>query len=73
MRQKLVATAIPREEPSLFVVEKDCPAWMATVPTLQRSEKDPDDVDTNGVDHAYDATRYGLRFDRTPAIRSRRI
>lgn len=36
----------------------NCRASIATLPTLQRDEDDPDDVDTRAEDHIYDETRY---------------
>jgi hypothetical protein len=34
-----------------------CPAWLSTVPTIERDEDNEDDVDTDSEDHAYDDTR----------------
>lgn len=51
----------PREFPGLFVT-KDCLQWVETVPTLPRSDKDPDDVDTESEDHMGDMTRYRVRL-----------
>jgi hypothetical protein len=34
--------------------------WLRTVPTLEPDPDDPDDVDTEGEDHAFDATKAGL-------------
>lgn len=34
-----------------------CPAWLSTVPILERDEDDEDDVDTHSEDHPYDDTR----------------
>lgn len=45
------------EYPGLYVME-NCRHWIRTVPVLQMSEKNPEDVDTNAEDHAYDASRY---------------
>ncbi len=54
----------PREEPGLFVVGERCPAFLRTVPSLPRSDKDPDDVDTDCEDHIGDEVRYRSRFRR---------
>lgn len=50
----------PREDPGLFVCHR-CEQWAETVPMLPRSEKDPDDVNTDAEDHAGDETRYRVR------------
>jgi hypothetical protein len=64
----MLAAAVPprdghREEPGLFVCER-CSQFLRTMPVLQRSEKDPDDVDTHGEDHIGDEVRYRLRVRR---------
>lgn len=56
----------PREEPGLFVVGAHCEQWLRTVPTLPRSDKDLDDVDTQAEDHAGDETRYRVRHEVKP-------
>lgn len=53
----------PMEEPGLFVF-KTCRHFIRTVPSLPRSDKDPDDVDTEAEDHVGDETRY---FISTPS------
>lgn len=50
----------PRESPGLFVLER-CAQFRRTVPVLPRSDKDPDDVDTEAEDHAGDEARYRVR------------
>lgn len=61
IRKRLkAANTFPREGPGLFVLER-CEAFIRTVPTLARSEKDPDDVDEESEDHTGDETRYRLR------------
>jgi hypothetical protein len=37
-----------------------CEDSIRTIPTLQHDEKDPEDVDTEAEDHAYDETRYAV-------------
>ncbi len=54
----------PREHAGLFVVGEKCPHFLRTVPSLPRSDKDPDDVDTDWEDHIGDETRYRARFKR---------
>jgi len=60
LRQYLKAS-LPKkpEKPGLYIFDT-CTHWIRTVPTLPRSEKDPDDIDTEAEDHAYDETRYRL-------------
>lgn len=53
----------PREAPGLFVFET-CRQFIRTVPTLPRSEKDIEDIDTTAEDHIYDETRYRVRAVR---------
>jgi hypothetical protein len=59
------------EAPGLWISET-CTAWLATVPILEH-DKDGDDVNSEGADHAWDATRYALwskpRTARTIKIR----
>jgi hypothetical protein len=43
--------------PGLYFTE-NCRRTIASVPSLPRDEKDPDDVDTDADDHLYDAARY---------------
>ena len=47
----------PMEGPGLFIFE-NCRQWIRTVPVLPRDVRDPDDVDSDAEDHAYDETRY---------------
>lgn len=41
-----------------FYVMRNCKAFLEIFPTLPRSEKDPDDVDTTCEEHVYDSLRY---------------
>ncbi len=67
-RTRLEASlAKPMEAPGLFVFDT-CSSWIRTVPVLPRDEGDPDDVDTEAEDHAYDDTRYRLIHQRTIAF-----
>ena len=56
MRQ-MVENAKTGERPGLYIMN-NCRAALSLLPTLPRSEKDPDDVDTTCPDHIYDETRY---------------
>ena len=58
----------PRETPG-FLLTRSCQQWLETVPSITRSERDPDDVDTDAEDHAADMTRYRLRGGKTQAVR----
>lgn len=51
---------LPREDPGLFCFA-NCDQFIRTVPVLPRSDKDPDDVDTDAEDHIGDETRYRVR------------
>lgn len=51
---------LPREDAGLFCFS-NCDQFIRTVPVLPRSEKDPDDVDTDAEDHIGDETRYRVR------------
>jgi hypothetical protein len=57
IRDRLEAAMIGKEEPHLYFMD-NCRASIATLPTLPRDEDDPDDVDTEAEDHAYDMVRY---------------
>lgn len=45
------------EGPSFYIMEH-CTSAIAHLPVLPRSEKDPEDVDTDAEDHDYDMIRY---------------
>lgn len=64
MRQMLRAAMQERpEDPGLYVFDS-CRQFIRTVPVLPRSERDPDDVDTNAEDHIGDETRYRVTAPR---------
>lgn len=59
MRDMIENASIDRpEKPGLWVFNT-CINFLRTVPTLQRDESRPDDVDTDQEDHCGDAARYG--------------
>ena len=63
--RKLLLGASPsnqstRTEPGLFVTQR-CEQFIRTVPTLPRSQKNPDDADTAAEDHIADEVRYRCR------------
>ena len=47
------------EKPGLWVFNT-CVNFLRTVPTLQRDDAKPDDVDTDQEDHCGDAARYAV-------------
>lgn len=38
----------------------NCTHWLRTIPSLPPDDLNPEDIDTQAEDHAWDATRYGL-------------
>ena len=52
-----------REQPHLYVFST-CTHFIRTVPVLPRSERDPEDVDTDAEDHIADETRYRVMAPR---------
>lgn len=67
--RKWLKAAIPkpgvgREDPGLFITDR-CEQFKRTVPVLPRSDKDPDDVDTDAEDHIGDELRYRMRRKNT--------
>ncbi|MDN8612783.1 terminase large subunit domain-containing protein [Variovorax ginsengisoli] len=60
LRGRLQASAAARmEEPGIFVFES-CRQFIRTMPVLPRSERDPDDIDTDAEDHIADEVRYRI-------------
>lgn len=51
--------SVSGEGPGVFFF-RSCPAAITILPHIPRDEKNPDDVDTNAIDHNYDQTRYRL-------------
>lgn len=47
-------------KPSLYIFEDRCPNLARELSTIMADEHNPEDVDTNGSDHAIDALRYLL-------------
>ncbi len=46
-----------------------CKHWLRTVPSLATNTTNPEDVDSDAEDHAWDATRYGvMRRRAVPAV-----
>jgi len=57
LRDRLEAAMPGKEGPAIYFMT-NCVASITLLPGLPRSEKDPDDVDTDAEDHAYDMIRY---------------
>jgi len=53
----LLSNASSKEHPGIYVFD-GCRDFIRTIPTLPRSSRDPDDVDTLAEDHIADETRY---------------
>lgn len=51
------ATERPMEQPGFFVFNT-CRHIIRTIPNLQSSDKDPEDISTEGEDHLWDVIRY---------------
>ena len=49
----------PREQPGLFIARR-CVQFQETLPVLPRSQRNPDDIDTEAEDHIADEVRYRL-------------
>lgn len=49
-----------KEGPPMLYFLDVCEDTIRTLPVLQHDETDPEDVDTEGEDHAYDETRYAV-------------
>ena len=56
LRDRLQA-AIEQEGPAIYFMQ-NCEASIDTLPVLPRDKIKVDDVDTNSIDHVYDAVRY---------------
>ena len=61
--RRLMANAGKPDEPGLYVSSR-CEYFLATVPFLDRDDKRPEDINTRSADHAADAVRYALNYER---------
>lgn len=52
--------AFDEEGRSMYYVFKNCKDYIRTIPNLVYSEKDVEDIDTDGEDHIYDESRYAI-------------
>lgn len=50
----------PNGKPALYIFGDRCPNLVREIPMLMSDPLDPEDVDTNGSDHAFDALKYLL-------------
>lgn len=57
----------PMEAAGLFFFST-CIHCIRTIPKLQRDEKEPDDVDSDGEDHAFDPVRYRVLAERREVV-----
>jgi phage terminase large subunit len=60
--------AMLQHPPRLRVSLDTCPHFWRTVPTLIHDDKNGEDLDTDGEDHAADAIRYGLMSRPTASL-----
>lgn len=60
IEQWLERLTITDGAPKVFIFGDRCPNLARTLPQLMGNPKDPEDVDTDGEDHAWDAGRYLL-------------
>lgn len=70
----------PFTEQPRMVITSNCVNTIAQLPIIQLDKKKPEDVDTKGEDHLYDAIRYGVMsrprssvFDYNPLSKSKTI
>lgn len=59
VRDRMEAVQKDYEEPGIYFMSH-CMAAIATLPTLPRDDKKPDDVNTKAEDHVYDDVRYAV-------------
>lgn len=60
----------PHKRPGIIFFDT-CDAAIRTIPTLPRDNKNPEDVDTDAEDHAFDGVTYGLQWKRKLASKVR--
>jgi len=69
--RRLLQDAGHPDRPGLYV-SRACEYWWATVPTLGRDPRRPQDIDSRGPDHGADCCRYALGWHR-PEIKVVRL
>ena len=66
VRQMLSASKHRDPEEPWLLFTKNCKHSIRTIPTLPSDERNPDDVDTDAEDHAYDSVRYRVLHQPQP-------
>lgn len=54
-----------------FYAFQTCPHFVSNVPILPRDDKDPDDVDSDSIDHDWDSGRYRMLSKRSRMVDGR--
>ena len=54
---------LPDKVPGIYVME-NCRDYIRLIPNMPRSEKNPDDVNTDSEDHIWDETRYAILYGK---------
>jgi len=55
--------AVGPDGKGMFLISERCSDWLRTVPYISADRYNPEDIDTESEDHAYDETRYALMSD----------
>lgn len=59
MQERMLSSMQNNGRPALYIMRRNAD-FIETVPTLPPDPKNPDDVDTEAEDHAYDGARYAV-------------
>jgi hypothetical protein len=70
--RRLLADAGKPDVPGLYV-SRHCEYFWQTVPYLGRDPKRVEDVDSQGIDHAADAVRYGCLWEARIIVERLRV
>ena len=54
----------------MYYVFRSCKDYIRTIPNLVYSEKDVEDINTDGEDHIYDESRYAIMLNQIPPRRN---
>lgn len=66
LRDYLYASKEEEDQKGLYFIQSKCKHIIRTLPTLPRSETDPEDAETHGVeDHLFDTIKYALMNARS--------
>lgn len=63
MMKRMLSHAGDVDRPGLYIA-RNCKYFWNTVPMLARDPRRIEDLDSNGIDHAADAVRYGCLYNR---------